>query len=132
MDPRAQLVLGFDLMRAAIEGGHDLDAAWAEAMDISARSAQPTPYVYGGALACLMFCASALEEVGQLADVDVPGHFEQPLPFGHAARKTAVDAALDANDHAEIIRLAKALIFAIKPERHRLQLGGRFEKSRNL
>lgn len=127
--PRSQMILGFDLMRAAIDGGHDLLTAWQEAMDISARSAQPLPNVWGGALSCLLLCASELDEAGLLADIEAPGHYGEFLHAGHAARMARVYAATQANDTQALAAMANVLVHAVGPWRERLSFRGRLARN---
>ena len=132
MEPRLQLILGFDLMRAAIEGDHDLRAAWSEAMEISTRSAEPMPHVWGGALACLLYCASALDEAGLLKNINPPAGGGDFLHSGHTTRTASVYAATEANDIASIAAMAGALLFAASNQRECLRFEGRFARVRVL
>lgn len=128
MEPRLQLVLGFDLMRAAIEGDHDLQAAWDDAMDISIRSAQPLPHVYGGAIAFLLVSVAALEEVDLLEETHPPKPRDDFIHSGPAGRQASVYAGLEANDAAEIDALATAMVTALLPNRKRLSFSGRLAR----
>lgn len=127
MEPRLQLMLGFDLMRAAIDGGHDLLAAWNETVSISTRSAEPMPYVFGGAIACLLLCVAALEDL-DLLDAAPPGPRDDFLRSGPAARHAVVNTALDAKDAREIDALATAMVNAVLPYRKHLSFAGRLAR----
>lgn len=122
---RLQLILGFDLMRAAIEGGHDLRAAWVEALDISARGAEPMPHVWGGAMACLLFCAHALDEYGLLRDFNPPAGSGEFLHSGHTARLASVYAATQVPDTVALDAMAGELAHAVWSLRERLSFHGR-------
>ena len=132
MDPQSQMILGFDLMRAAIVGGHDLPTAWHEAMDISTRSAQPLPHVWGGALSCLLLCASELDEAGLLAGTEVFGRYGEFLHAGHDARIARVYASTQANDTEALAAMASVLVHAVGPWRERLSFSGRLARNVGL
>jgi hypothetical protein len=128
VEPRLQMILGFDLMRAAIEGGHDLPTAWQEAMDISTRSAHPLPHVWGGALGFLLLCANELDEAGVLAGIEVPGTYGEFLHAGHDARIARVYAATQAIDTEALATMASVLVHAVAPWSERLSFRGRFAR----
>lgn len=109
-----------------------MHAAWVEAMDISTSSAEPMPHVYGGALACLLYCASALDEAGLLKDCSPPAGGGEFLHSGPAARLTSVYAATEANDTDAIVAMAGELVFAVSNHRERLSFHGRFARVRDL
>lgn len=119
MESRLQLILGYDLMRAAVDGDHDLQAAWNEAMEISVRGAQPLPHVYGGAIAFLLMSVAALEDI-DLLEATPPGPRDYFLHSGFSDRQASVYAALEANDAKEINTLATVMINAVLPNLKRL------------
>jgi len=103
MNETSQILLGFNLMKAAVIGGHDPSAAWLEALEISNCTTNPTPHIWGGAMTCLIFCTDALNKAGLLEGIGVPAEYES---FIHAAnpgdRLKAVTAATQANDSERI------------------------------
>ena len=125
MEPRLQLIVGFDLMRAAIEGGHDLHAAWVESLDLSAHGAEPMHHVWGGALACLLYCARALDEAGLLKDFNPPVGDGIFLHSGHDARVASVYAATQVTNLPAIVAMASELACAVWNWRECLSFHGR-------
>ena len=60
MDTSQQIQLGFDQMKAAIAGGHDLFCAFLEAADMTRHG--ENPHVVSGVLGCFLFCTEAVEQ----------------------------------------------------------------------
>lgn len=124
MEQRLQLNVGFDSMRAAIQGGHDLSEAWAEVLDISTQSANPMPHVWGGAVACLIDCANALDEFGLLKETPISEPYNQILYAGHAARLASILAATKLDDKQPLADMVSTLVSAIGHHRDRLFFAG--------
>ena len=128
MDPRLQLILGFDMMRAAYRGGHDLRTAWKETLDTSTRSAQPLPHVWGGGLAFLLTAVRELEERGVITQDLVDQSLSDILKVSHAQRLKAVYAATQKSDLRGTFEIVYAMLAVVEQHRDDLSFSGQFTR----
>lgn len=105
--------LGFDQMRAAIVGGHDISDAFAELLEMTA-TAKDMSIVQGG-FACLLACILLLERQTSIADVPSVSPIAEFLAMGPQERAEHVDQLLIGNSRTEVASLAAHLICILKP-----------------
>lgn len=128
MNPRLQMILGADMMRAALEGGHDLHEAWQEIVETSTCGPKQLPHVWGGALGILMHLADALQERG-LLDVDaVEAPQNAILKVNAAERRAIIFAANQANDAKQTFAIVHVLLTAVARNRDGVSIAGRFTR----
>ena len=121
MTPHKQASLGFSQMRAAIIGGHDLMAAWAELADMIHVGKMPNVIV--GGLGCLLYCTEAISRAGRLPvvpDDDLNGF----LQAAYHVRIQACMAALKAGDVPALGRMVSVMLTVIDMNRTRITFIG--------
>lgn len=105
--------LGFDQMRAAAVGGHDLGEAFAELMEMAAVSKDMT--IVQGGFACLLACVHMIEVHTSVVDVAPGSPIAEFLALSPIARAERADQLLMDNRRSEVAHLAAVLIVFIKP-----------------
>ena len=117
-----QVDLGFNQMKAAILGGHNLSEALAELCQM-ARSSH-APHAIQGGIGCLLFCVEAIDRSGMLPAVE-NREWHEFLHGGHAQRVSTCTSALKANDWNKLGHLTAVLTNCIDPHRSRISFNGR-------
>jgi hypothetical protein len=105
--------LGFDQMRAAIVGGHDIADAFAELMGMAATAKDMS--VMQGGFACLLACLRLIETHMSIDEVLPGSPMAELLAMSPINRADHVDQLLIANRRSEIASLAAMMIGTIKP-----------------
>jgi hypothetical protein len=121
MEIRAQHWLGWDHMKAAIEGGHDLNDAWIEVIDMAKFSG--VSHAISGAINCLQACVFVLELAGLPLEATTTEATEF-LQSGRVGRLRAVGAAVVVDDDLRALGvLATAMATCISSRRNRIKFG---------
>lgn len=121
MEIRAQIWLGWDHMKAAIEGGHDIHDAWSEVIDM-AKLGRMT-HALSGAVNCLQACVFVLELAGLPMEATTTEE-SAFLQSGHVGRLRAVGAAVIADDDLRALgALAVTMATCISSRRNRIRFG---------
>lgn len=111
MKVRDQVKLGFDQIRAAVVGGHDIIEAWLELATMQHNG--KTPHSIVGALGCLLLCIVALEKVEPLPKFE-DDRLNQILQGGHDVRLAAYMQALNSKDAKELTYLVSAMAVVVQ------------------
>lgn len=121
MEIKAQMWLGYDHMKAAIEGGHDLNAAWIEVIDMAKFGGMV--HAISGAINCLQACIFVLE----LAGLPMKGETTEATDFlqsGRVGRLRATGRAIATPDDLRVLgTLATAMATCISSRRNRIKFG---------
>lgn len=130
MDASQQAKLGFQHMKAALVGGHDLNAAFREiGTDMSGRGKRP--FVMTGGLGFLLFCTRAIERAGHLPQIPIPD-LNDFLHSGHLGRVSACDAMARAGNWLGLCRQAATMVACIAPLREFLTMQGNLPHMESL
>lgn len=122
MNPSQQAKLGFQHMKAALVGGHDLTAAFREiGTDMTGQGTRP--FVVTGGLGFLLYCTQAIERAGHLPQIPTPD-LSAFIHSGHQGRVSACDAMAKAGNLPGLCRLAATMVACIAPLREFLTMQG--------
>ena len=121
MKPLTDAVLGYNQMRAAIAGGHDLVEAWRELGEMVDHC--KTRDAVAGGIFCLMGCVDVMDAAGLLPTL---GNAEFDLFLGSGSQHRAVEvmALLEASDKVRLGRLTVMMIDCVVMHRGMFAGGG--------
>lgn len=126
MKTAVQLTLGFDQIRAAVVGGHDINEAWGEIPELMGDGERDGVLV--GALGCLMFCIEVLERAEPLPEFEGP--LQAFLHGGPAVRHAACTEAAKTKDFKTLCNLVSVMANVIQRNTDRIVFKGRIPELR--
>lgn len=113
----AQVDLGFNQMKAAILGRHNLIDALAELCQMV--NTGYAPHAIEGGIGCLLFCVEAIDSNGLLPVIE-SREWHEFLHGGHAHRLSICIQALKAHDLNRLGQLTAVLTCCIGPHQSRI------------
>jgi hypothetical protein len=121
MDYQKQMDLGFDQIKAAVLGHHDIFDAWFE-ISWDFGSEEKTQYLMGASM-CLTACIAVLKREGCLQSVE-GSYASEFFELGDEDRAKRITAAADKSDFEHLNRLAFIMARCITPYQGRITFDG--------